>query len=111
MLQQKTEAVKDIRCSLKCPHPPPAKTWTITSSPLGYGLCNYFQKTTQERRSTRKLAGTVYPVIGMQGDTDNAVFLPGFVDSSLRIREVRYVKVEQADEALCLYMANFCIWK
>jgi hypothetical protein len=41
--------------------------------------------------------------MGMRGDADNAVFLPEFVDSSLRIREVRYVKVEQANEAIAAY--------
>lgn len=51
----------------------------------------------------KKIAGTVYPAMRMRGDADNAVFLPEFVDSSLRIREVRYVKVEQADEAHSAY--------
>jgi hypothetical protein len=51
----------------------------------------------------KKIAGTVYPAMAMQGDADNAAFLPEFVDSSLRIREVRYVKVEQADEARSAY--------
>ena len=51
----------------------------------------------------KKIAGTVYPAIRLRGDADNAVFLPEFVDSSLRIRAVRYVKVEQADEARSAY--------
>ena len=50
-----------------------------------------------------KIAGTVYPAMRMHGDADNAVFLPEFVDSSLRIREVRYVMVEEADEARSAY--------
>ncbi|HTT80843.1 MAG TPA: hypothetical protein VMF86_14300 [Stellaceae bacterium] len=51
----------------------------------------------------KRIAGTVYPTMRMRGDADNAVFLPEFVDSSLRIREVRYVLVEDADEARFAY--------
>jgi hypothetical protein len=51
----------------------------------------------------RKIAGTVYPAMRMRGDADNAVFLPEFVDNSFRIREVFYVKVEEADEARSAY--------
>jgi hypothetical protein len=51
----------------------------------------------------KKIAGTVYPAMRMHGDADNAVFLPEFVDSSLRIIEVLYVKVEQADEVRSAY--------
>lgn len=62
-----------------------------------------------------KIAGTVYPAIKMHGDADNAALLPEFVDSSLRLRSIRYVKVEQADEATSFYelltlgiSTNFC---
>jgi hypothetical protein len=50
-----------------------------------------------------KIAGTVYPAMKIHGDADNAALLPEFVDSSLRLISVRYVKVEQADEATSFY--------
>jgi hypothetical protein len=45
-----------------------------------------------------KVAGAVYPTIRMHGDADNIALLPEFVESSLKIRSVRYVRVEAADE-------------
>jgi hypothetical protein len=50
-----------------------------------------------------KIAGTVYPAMRLHGDADNAAFLPEFVDRSFRIREVFYVKVEEADETRSAY--------
>ena len=51
----------------------------------------------------KRVAGTVYPATGMRGDADNAVLLPEFVDSSLRIKTVRYVYVEAADQTASAY--------
>jgi hypothetical protein len=51
----------------------------------------------------KKIAGTAYPAMRLRADADNLVFLPEFVDSSLRIRAVRYVRVEAADEAMASY--------
>jgi hypothetical protein len=50
-----------------------------------------------------RVAGTVYPAMQMRGAADNAVIWPEFVESSLRIQSVRYVLVEQADEANLSY--------
>jgi len=50
-----------------------------------------------------KIAGTVYPAMKMRGDADNVALLPEFVDSSLRLISVRYVKVEKADDASSFY--------
>jgi hypothetical protein len=41
--------------------------------------------------------------MGIRGDADNAVLLPEFVDSSLRIKGVRYVHVEAADQTASAY--------
>jgi hypothetical protein len=49
------------------------------------------------------VAGTAYPAMGMHGDADNLVLLPEFVDSSLIIKSVRYVHVEEADELTSSY--------
>jgi len=51
----------------------------------------------------KKIAGTVYPAMRLRGDADNLVFLPEFVDSSLKFKTVRYVLVEAADEAASSY--------
>jgi hypothetical protein len=51
-------------------------------------------------RSTR-VAGTVYPSLQMRGATDNLAIWPEFVESSMRIKSVRYVMVEQTDETNC----------
>jgi hypothetical protein len=48
-------------------------------------------------------AGTVYPAIRMRGAADNVAIWPEFVDSSLRIRSIRYVLVEAADETTLSY--------
>jgi len=45
-----------------------------------------------------KVAGAAYPTIRMRAAADNVALLPEFVESSLRIRSVRYVRVESADE-------------
>jgi hypothetical protein len=50
-----------------------------------------------------KIAGAVYPSMRLRGDADNLMFLPEFVDSSLRVKTVRYVRVEAADEAASSY--------
>ncbi len=50
-----------------------------------------------------KIAGTVYPAMKMHGDADNVALLPEFVDNSLRLISVRYVTVEEADEASSFY--------
>jgi hypothetical protein len=39
----------------------------------------------------------------MRGDADNVALLPEFVDSSLRLVSVRYVKVEEANETSSSY--------
>jgi hypothetical protein len=50
-----------------------------------------------------RAAGTVYPAVRMRGSADNVAIWPEFVDSSLRIKSVRYVLVEAADEATLSY--------
>jgi hypothetical protein len=45
-----------------------------------------------------RVAGTVYPAVQMRGLADNVAIWPEFVDRYLRIRSVRYVLVEAADE-------------
>jgi hypothetical protein len=45
-----------------------------------------------------KIAGTVYPAMKMHGDADNVALPPEFVDISLRLVSVRYVKVEETNE-------------
>jgi hypothetical protein len=57
----------------------------------------------EELPKHKKIAGTVYPAMRLHGDADNLVLLPEFVDSSLRIRAVRYVRVEAAGEAMSSY--------
>jgi len=53
--------------------------------------------------SSGRAAGTVYPAMRMRGAADNVAIWPEFVDSSLRIKSVRYVLVEAADEATSSY--------
>jgi len=50
-----------------------------------------------------RAAGTIYPTMQMRGGADNLVILPEFVDSSMRINFVRYVVVEDVDEARFAY--------
>jgi hypothetical protein len=51
----------------------------------------------------QRVAGTVYPAMQMRGAADNVVIWPEFVESSLRIKSIRYVLVERADEANLSY--------
>ena len=44
-----------------------------------------------------RIAGIVYPSLQMRGDADNVSFWPEFVLSSLRLRQVQHVLVENAD--------------
>jgi hypothetical protein len=53
-------------------------------------------------RSTR-VAGIVYPALQMRGAADNLVLWPDFVESSMRVKSVRYVLVEHADETNSSY--------
>jgi hypothetical protein len=50
-----------------------------------------------------RVAGTAYPTIQMRGLADNLVMSPKFVDSSLRIKSVRYLLVESAREDTLSY--------
>jgi hypothetical protein len=53
-------------------------------------------------RSSRA-AGTVYPALQMRGAADNVAIWPEFVDRTLRLKSIRYVLVEAADEARSSY--------
>lgn len=53
--------------------------------------------------SSSRAAGTVYPAMQMRGAADNIAIWPEFVDSRMRIKSVRYVLVETADEAASSY--------
>ncbi len=53
--------------------------------------------------TSSRVAGTVYPAMQMRGAADNMAIWPEFVDSSLRIKSVRYVLVEAADAAGSAY--------
>jgi hypothetical protein len=50
-----------------------------------------------------RAAGTVYPALRMRGSADNVAIWPEFVDTSLRIKSVRYVLVEAAEEVTSSY--------
>ena len=50
-----------------------------------------------------RAAGIVYPALQMRGAADNVAMSTEFVHSSLRIRSVRYVRVESADEESSSY--------
>jgi len=50
-----------------------------------------------------RAAGTAYPALQMRGAADNVALWPEFVDSSLRLRRVLYVRVEAADPASSSY--------
>jgi hypothetical protein len=50
-----------------------------------------------------RAAGTVYPAMRMHGAAGKLAIWPEFVDSSLRIKTVRHVLVEAADEASASY--------
>jgi hypothetical protein len=52
---------------------------------------------------TNRAAGTVYPAMKMKGAADNAVIWPEFVDRCLKLKSVRYVLVEEADESNSAY--------
>lgn len=52
---------------------------------------------------TTEAAGTAYPAMRMTGAADNLAIRPEFVDRYLRIRSVRYILVETADEAARSY--------
>jgi hypothetical protein len=51
----------------------------------------------------KEIAGTVYPSLQMRGDADNIVLRPCVVHSSLRLKSVQYVMVEEADDTKSAY--------
>jgi hypothetical protein len=53
-------------------------------------------------RHTRA-AGTVYPSRQLSGRADNVAILPEFVESSLRIKSVDYISVDEVDDAISTY--------
>ncbi len=59
-------------------------------------------------------AGIVYPALQMRGAADNVAIWPEFVDSCLRLKSVRYIKVEAADAATYSYsfstLEHFQAW-
>lgn len=52
---------------------------------------------------TNRAAGTVYPAMQMRGAADNIALWPEFVDRCLRVKLVRYILVEAADEEQSSY--------
>jgi hypothetical protein len=50
-----------------------------------------------------RVAGTVYPTVQMRGLADNVAMWPEFVDRHLRVKSVRYVRVEAADQEKLAY--------
>jgi hypothetical protein len=52
---------------------------------------------------SERVAGTVYPTVKMKGLADNVAIWPDFVDRSLRIKSVRFLRVETADQERLAY--------
>jgi hypothetical protein len=50
-----------------------------------------------------RVAGTVYPTVRMRGLADNVAMWPDFVDRHLKVKSVRYVRVEAADQEKLAY--------
>jgi len=50
-----------------------------------------------------RVGGIVYPTVQMHGLADNVAIWPEFVDACLQLEEVRYLLVEDADEARASY--------
>jgi len=50
-----------------------------------------------------RVAGTAYPTVQMRGMADNVAMWPEFVDTSLKIRSVRYILIESVQEAPLSY--------
>lgn len=59
--------------------------------------------TMQNGPKSSRAAGTFYPALQMRGAADNVAIWPEFVDSSLRIKSLRFVLVEAADESKSSY--------
>jgi hypothetical protein len=57
----------------------------------------------QDAPKNSRVAGTVYPTVRMRGLADNIAIWPEFVDRYLRIKSVRYVRVEAADHQKLAY--------
>ncbi|WP_315765790.1 MULTISPECIES: hypothetical protein [unclassified Bradyrhizobium] len=52
---------------------------------------------------SERVAGTVYPTVKLRGLADNVVLWPNFVDRYLKIKSVRFLRVEAADELTLSY--------
>jgi len=52
---------------------------------------------------SERVAGTVYPTVQMRGLADNIAMWPEFVDRHLRVKSVRYVRLEAADQEKLAY--------
>lgn len=50
-----------------------------------------------------RVAGTAYPTVRMRGLADNVAIWPEFVDRYMRVKSVRYVRVEHADHEKLTY--------
>jgi hypothetical protein len=53
-------------------------------------------------RSAR-VAGTVYPTVKLKGLADNVVIWPDFVDRYLKIKSVRFIRLEAVDSQKLAY--------
>ena len=56
-----------------------------------------------------RAAGTAYPAMQMKGVADNVAIWPEFVDSCLRIKSIRYVEIERAEEGRSYTVLNLAI--
>jgi hypothetical protein len=52
---------------------------------------------------SERVAGTVYPSVKMKGLADNVAIWPDFVDRYLKIKSVRFLRVETADQQTLTY--------
>jgi hypothetical protein len=52
---------------------------------------------------SERVAGTVYPTVKMKGLADNVAIWPDFVDRYLKIKSVRFLRVETADHQTLAY--------
>ena len=52
---------------------------------------------------SERVAGTVYPSVKMKGLADNVAIWPDFVDRYMKIKSVRFLQVETADQQTLTY--------
>jgi hypothetical protein len=76
---------------------------TIAINELLFDRASPIHMRGHDHPQSERVAGTVYPTVKMRGLADNVAIWPDFVDRYLKIKSVRLLRVETADQQKLAY--------